>query len=205
MMNRSDHVPHSSSSTAETPPGPAATQDVDTPVEVPATLDRLYRRFFGARRQDEDRRWAERAVATLWADGVPQNADKPADNDVWLAQAKAALRARVDLSDQRVDQLIADARAQAEDSEHSLQERLGSPRLFARKVGPEPGVKPRREMLLYSVIAVGFIISLTTNLRSGELGGNSLSLLFGLWGVCAAFLLFNAAWRWRREIKAARD
>lgn len=174
-------------------------------MKFPPLLDRLYRRFFGARREDEDRRWAERAVATLWAEGVPQDADKPADNDAWLAQTEAALRARVDLSDQRVDQLLADAAAQAEDSERNLQERLGSPRLYTRKVDPEPGVKPRRELLLYSVIAVGFIISLTTNLRSGELGGNPLSLLFGLWGVCAAFLLFNAAWRWRREIKAARD
>lgn len=110
---------------------------------------------WGLDRVSDRAAWARRR-ATPPATSSPGSAAQaaPLDDHQWLDEAAAALRLRGDISDRRVRRVLAEARAHAEDVSSSLAEEFGSPQTYARRHGPQAGVRARRRAWWLAGVAV---------------------------------------------------
>jgi hypothetical protein len=97
-------------------------------------------------------------TTTQAAPRTPQDVIKASEvsDDDWERRAQTAMRLRGDLSERRVRQVLAEARAHGADGDRPLVEEFGSPEGYAQTVVPDPRVKPRRMMLLYLAVAMAF-------------------------------------------------
>ncbi|GAA3280409.1 hypothetical protein [Nesterenkonia halobia] len=149
--------------------------------------------------------WGRRR-ATPPATSSPGSAAQaaPLDDHQWLDEAAAALRLRGDISDRRVRRVLAEARAHAEDVGSSLVEEFGSPQTYARRHGPQAGVRPRHRAWWMAGIALVATVPLIDEvITHGTIWHPDLLRWAGL--VVLAALATGMAWRAsRRERRVTR-
>jgi hypothetical protein len=118
----------------------------------------------------------------------------------WAREAARALRARADLTDRRVRQIVAEAEEHAHEAGSALQEEFGPPRGYAARFGADPVVPARRSAAL-ALAGAGIVLALTAGAVAVE--GAASSWLWAWLVVCAA----NAAIAvvgWVRARRAVR-
>jgi hypothetical protein len=118
----------------------------------------------------------------------------------WAREAARALRARADLTDRRVRQIVAEAEEHAHEAGSALQEEFGPPRGYAARFGADPVVAAPRAGAR-ALAGAGIVLALTAGAVAVE--GAASSWLWAWLVVCAA----NAAIAvvgWVRARRAVR-
>lgn len=105
-------------------------------------------------------------VSKLWCE--PQESESAAaeqvvtassvPDDQWLARAQKALRGRGDLGEHRISEAMAEISMHASEQGTSLVREFGNPEGYAQSLPGDPRVKPRRLTLLYTVLALAWLI-----------------------------------------------
>lgn len=99
------------------------------------------------------------AVGAFWPGAVESQRDRTSaeadpslsDHD-WEKQVAAHLRARGDMTDAHVRDILTDAREDASRLGVPLVSTFGAPSQYARRPAPRPGIAARRQALLYTAV-----------------------------------------------------
>ncbi|WFP15739.1 hypothetical protein [Citricoccus muralis] len=95
------------------------------------------------------------ATAKIWPEPRQRSArPAPSNEKEWLEALGAALRARGDITDARVREIVAEAQSHAHESDLRLREEFGEPAGYADRFAPAPQVRRRRTAWMYTAVAV---------------------------------------------------
>lgn len=126
------------------------------------------------------------------------------DDATWIARARTRLRERADLSDQRIEEVLAEAEGHGHDSGGRLIKEFGSPEGYAQSLPADPRVKPRRLTMLYALVALGW---LTLGLRIASTMEWELSWSTAIYPVLVLLSAWEAVFyarRWRAAAASMR-
>lgn len=93
-------------------------------------------------------------TAKIWPAPQQRSADPaPSSEREWLDALGMALRARGDITDARVQEIVAEAQSHAQESERPLSEEFGQPAGYADQFAPAPHVRRRRTAGVLTAVA----------------------------------------------------
>ena len=135
-------------------------------------------------------------VAWVTALAWPARPARPAaahDNASWYDALGSALRSRGDLTDSRVDEILAEARSHAQEAGAPPAEEFGAPEAYAARFAPNRAVAARRRAWLMTGVAGLVLLTGVLSLIDGQLRPWTV-----LWLLVVAII---AALEWRRALK----
>lgn len=137
----------------------------------------------------------------------PPAVDAAPDDEAWSQNLARMLRSRPDLTEERVQQVLGEARSHAAATGHTLQEEFGDPAAYVAQVSPRPMVKARRSAL-YQVGMLALYVWLGWDTLTG--GSTGARVFYGValacLGVCAVLATVRFArlsWQSRRHGRAS--
>ncbi|WP_454083677.1 hypothetical protein [Georgenia sp. Marseille-Q6866] len=138
-------------------------------------------------------------LARLWPAPVPRTAVAEPGDAGWLAELGATLRQRGDMTDRRVEQILAETRAHAEDAGAPVAAEFGPAAEYAARFPADEPVAARRRAWFFSVLSVvPAVLLVGYTLEEGwRWGSPHLSAL--LWLLLAGG---TAVASWRRVLRS---
>lgn len=138
-------------------------------------------------------------VGRLWPERAAPPARTGEDDSAWFAELAGALRQRGDMTDRRVQRVLAETRAHAAESGVPVAEEFGRAAEYAARFPADEPVAARRRAWFTTAVAVvpaGFLVSYVVE-DGWRWGAPHLSSL--LWLLLAGGLAVSA---WRRVLRA---
>lgn len=135
-------------------------------------------------------------LAWVTALAWPARPARPAaahDDASWYDALGAALRSRGDLTDSRVDEILAEARSHAQEAGAPPAEEFGAPEAYAARFAPNRAVAARRRAWLMTGVAGLVLLTGVLSLIDGQLRPWTV-----LWLLVVAII---AALEWRRALE----
>lgn len=144
-------------------------------------------------------------VGAFWPGAVdsakrrrPIGVDPNLSDEKWETQTAAHLRARGDMTDAYVRDILSEAREHASAGGGRLVSTFGAPSQYARRPAPQRGVAARRQALLYTAITVVPLWHLVRHVLGEGWTWDAGLAWAGLWLIAAATA---AAFAWRTSLQ----
>lgn len=118
----------------------------------------------------------------------------PQDEEEWFDALARALREREDMTDARVQEIVAESRGHAREAGVMPQEEFGAPRAYAERFAGNPRLTDRRKAWFSSVLAMLVLVYVVASAADG-----SLTVWGIVWLLCAGLF---AAGAWRGALRA---
>jgi hypothetical protein len=134
------------------------------------------------------------ALAVIAPERPGRPAAAPQDEEEWFDALAKALREREDMTDARVQEIVAESRAHARESGAVPQEEFGAPRAYAERFTGNPRLADRRKAWFSTALALLVLVYVVASAADG-----SVSVWGIVWLLCAGLL---AAGAWRGALRA---